>query len=97
MTEAAISQIELGNLSEAFRSLAEAQQLLVHPDGRMHPDLVDVLVGLGKANMRQRRFAEALPLLEKADAFWRDFDPANHWANQASLLVAQCRRALKRS
>ena len=47
--------------------------------------------------MSQGRFAEALPLLEKADAFWRGFDADNRWAGEASLWLAQCRRAYRRA
>jgi serine/threonine-protein kinase len=96
LTEAASSQIELGSTSDALRSLEEAKRLLSHSDGRMHPDLADVFAGLGKAKMRQEKFAEALPLLEKADTFWRQFDAGNGWARETALLLARCRRALGR-
>ena len=94
LTEAAVSQLELNAVEDAFRSLDEARSLLAHPDGRMHPDLADVMVGLGRVKMRQGSFAEALPLLEKADAFWRSFDAGNRWAGEAALWLAKCKQAL---
>ena len=59
--------------------------------------LADVFVGLGRVKMRQGRFVEALPLLEKADSFWRSFDAENRWAGEAALWLARCQQALKRS
>ena len=97
LTEAAISQLELNDVEDASRLLVEAFNLLSHPDGRIHPDLADVLVGQGRVKMRQGRFVEALPLLEKADSFWHSFDADNRWAGEAALWLARCQQALKRS
>ena len=85
-----------GNKVEALLSLEEARSLLSHPDGRMHPDLADVFVGSGQGKDAPARFAEALPLLEKADTFWRDFAPSSQWAHESARLLAECRKALAR-
>lgn len=96
LVEAAVSQLELNAVEDASRSLEEAKSLLSHPDGRMHPDLADVLAGLGRVKMRQSRFAEALNLLEQADTFWRGFDAENRWAGETAFWLAKCQRAVGR-
>lgn len=96
LAEAAVSQLALNAVDDASQSLEEARTLLSDSDGRMHPDLADVYVGLGRVRMRQGKFAEAFELLENADKFWRDFDPGNRWAGEAALWLARCQDALGR-
>ena len=50
----------------------------------MNPDRADILVGLGRVKMAAGQPAEALPLFQEADGFWRDFDPNNRSAGEAA-------------
>jgi tetratricopeptide (TPR) repeat protein len=45
---------------------------------------------------QQRDFAAALPSLQKADLFWRDFDADNRWAGETALWLGRCYLALGR-
>ena len=64
----------------------------------LHPD-VEVganIIGLGRAKLGQGLASEAIADLEEADGFWRDFDPENRWAGEASLWLSDCYAALGR-
>ena len=56
----------------------------------------DARVGIGRVQMRRSQPALALPLLEEADRFWRDFDPDNPGAGEAALWLGRAYRALGR-
>jgi tetratricopeptide (TPR) repeat protein len=60
------------------------------------PARADLHVGMARVQMRHRKYEEALPLLEKADSFWRDFDAENRWAGEAALRLGHCYLALGR-
>jgi len=60
------------------------------------PARADLHVGMARVQMHYRKYAEALPLLEKADSFWRDFDAENRWAGEAALWLGHCYLALDR-
>jgi hypothetical protein len=60
------------------------------------PNDAEILIGLGRAKLGLGRAAEALTFLEEADRFWRDFDPENRWAGEASLWLSDCYAALGR-
>jgi hypothetical protein len=40
---------------------------------------------------------DAIPLLERADAFWRDFEPDNRWGGESALWLGRCHLALGRN
>jgi serine/threonine-protein kinase len=88
-------RVELEDYDSAARALEEARRVLGE-DG-FEPNDAEILIGLGRARMGQDRPAEALPLLEEAERFWRDFDPENRWAGEVSLWLSDCYAALGRS
>jgi len=107
LTEIGIGQVELGRHAEAAGSLQQAIDVYREVQGKVSPDRADALVALGRARMGLGEPAEALPLLEEADAFWRELDPENRWAGEAALWLGRCyaargrgpeaRRALSRA
>jgi eukaryotic-like serine/threonine-protein kinase len=96
LLEIGLSQLELGRLDEASKSLAEARTLIAGLDDRVDPDDADALVALGRLALAKHRPAEALPLLVEADAFWRELDPENRWAGEAALWLGRTYAALGR-
>jgi hypothetical protein len=62
----------------------------------MTPARADLFVGMAQIKLHERNCAAALPLLESADRFWRDFDPGSRWAGDAALWLGRCNTALDR-
>ena len=63
---------------------------------RMNPTYADALYGLGRAHLETNSPAAALAPLERADAFWREFDaenvsggPAAYWLSRAYALAGR--------
>jgi tetratricopeptide (TPR) repeat protein len=96
LTEMGLNQLELGDLDAAAASLEEALALSRRLQRRMVPDHADILVGLGRVALMRGRPHEALPLLEEADAFWRQFDGRSRWAGDTSLHLSRAYGALGR-
>jgi eukaryotic-like serine/threonine-protein kinase len=96
LVEIGRDQLELDLLEEASRSLSEARAILAELDDRTDPDDADVLVGLGRVRLARGESAEALPLLEEADAFWREFDSENRWAGESAFWLGRAYAALGR-
>jgi hypothetical protein len=61
------------------------------------PARVDLLIGAARARMQRHEYAAALPALQKADAFWREFSPDSRWAGEAALWLGKCLIALDRT
>jgi tetratricopeptide (TPR) repeat protein len=97
LVEVGLDQLELGRHDEAIASLEEARALYLELETRMHPARAEVLVGLGRAHLGRGDGRKALPMLEEAVAFWRDFDPENRWAGEAALWLGRCYRSLGNS
>jgi tetratricopeptide (TPR) repeat protein len=92
-----LDQVELGRHDKALESLGRAQKLSDELRMLPHPAQVDVLVGRGRAHLARHEADRALPLLEEADRFWRDFDAGNRWAGEAAFWLGRCYAALGRS
>jgi serine/threonine-protein kinase len=54
------------------------------------PARADLRVGMARVRMHHGEYEQALPLLESADSFWRDFDAENRWAGEAALWLGHC-------
>ena len=96
LTETGLNQLELGDLEPAIGSLNEALTISNTLQRRPIPDRADLLVGLGRAMLAQKRPADALPFLQEADAFWRTFEDESRWAGEASLWLGLAYKALGR-
>jgi eukaryotic-like serine/threonine-protein kinase len=91
------ARLELGQLDAAVESLESALALLEAVQIRTTPDQADVLVALGRAHLSLGQPPAALGPLQRADAFWREFDPENRSAAEAALWLSRCNLALDRS
>jgi hypothetical protein len=60
----------------------------------MTPPRADAMAALARAHIGRHRAADALPLLEQADAFWRSFAPDSSWARDTARQLAACRASV---
>jgi tetratricopeptide (TPR) repeat protein len=95
LLEIGMLRVELRQDEAAIAPLDEVRTAL-GSDG-FEPNDAEVLIGLGRAKLGLGRPADALPLLEEANEFWREFDPENAWAGEASLWLSEAYAALGRS
>jgi tetratricopeptide (TPR) repeat protein len=79
-----LSRLEAGDIDAAEtdlkRALDLASSLRLQPD----PLRADAQVGLARVHLRRSRPSHALQLLEEADGFWSNFDPANPAARETA-------------
>jgi serine/threonine protein kinase/tetratricopeptide (TPR) repeat protein len=91
LTELGLAEVAAGAPDEAAGHLAEA---LAHSPAKPTPQHADAWVGLGRAHIAQARAADALPLLQQADQFWRDRGAHHRWAGEAAFWLGRCHAAL---
>jgi serine/threonine protein kinase len=96
LTEVGLNRLELGALEEAETAFREALPLFERRQFRISPEHADALVGLGRARLGRGDPRSALPLLEKADRFWSEFNTESRWAGEAALWLGRCEAALGR-
>jgi tetratricopeptide (TPR) repeat protein len=95
--EAGLARLELDDVQGAQEYFDRAERIFSDVHGpRTTPARADLFVGGARVQMHRANYAAALPLLEKADSFWRDFDPENRWAGEAALWLGRCYLALGR-
>jgi tetratricopeptide (TPR) repeat protein len=98
LSEIGLARLELGDTRAADEAFAASEAVFnQHQRKFVTPARVDLLIGTARAQMQRREFAAALPALQKADAFWRDFSPDSRWAGEASLWLGKCLIALDRT
>jgi tetratricopeptide (TPR) repeat protein len=93
LAEQGLTRVEMGDIGRAVPDLERAHALLTKAQKEMTPLHADALVALGRATL-ERRPLDAIPLLIRADAFWRDFEPENPWGADAALWLGRCQLAL---
>ncbi len=97
LLEAGLAKLGLGEFDAAQGYFLRSDALFNDVQkGRMTPARADLLVGMARVQLHEQNHADALPLLEKADRFWRDFDPDNRSAGDAALWLGRCNKALGR-
>jgi tetratricopeptide (TPR) repeat protein len=96
LTGLGLTQIERGEWEPAAASLNEALALSRILERRPVPDHADILIGLGRVALAHQRPGDALPWLEEADRFWRQFDRQSRWSGEASLWLGRAYAALDR-
>ena len=89
-------QLDQGAPGQAVGSFERALKEFERLETRVTPSRADALVGLGRAHMAQGNAAQALPLFEQADQFWRTFDPSNRSATEAADWLARARAGTTR-
>ena len=96
LTYLGLAQLERGKHADALATLSRAQQLNETLKIRMNPTYADVLSGLGRAHIGLQSPAAALAPLERADAFWREFDAENvaggaaaYWLSRSYALTGR--------
>jgi serine/threonine-protein kinase len=86
----AMSRLALNDPAEALTLADQAIDLQQRRFKRgWRPSTSDLFVTRGRALLMLGRGMEARTALEQADRFWRDFDPDNPWAAEASWWYAQ--------
>jgi tetratricopeptide (TPR) repeat protein len=97
LLETGLVRLDLGEFAAAWESFAAAEALFSKSQKQhVSPARADLIVGMARVQMQRRDFASALPSLEKADLFWREFAPDNRWAGETALWLGRCHLALGR-
>ena len=78
-----------GSAAQALQSLQEARALYAAAQLGMSPDLAEVLVALGRAQLQLGDAETAVRSLTDAAALWSAFDPGNRHTGLAQLHLAQ--------
>jgi serine/threonine protein kinase len=94
LVELGQAEADLGLVREAEASLTEALALSATEQRVDNPVRADAWVGLARVRAARQRDAEAVVLLERADAFWRGFDAVNPAGAEAAILLARYQRQL---
>ena len=96
LVEAGLAKLELEDAQGALAFFTRADALFNEVQAqRMTPARADLSIGMARVRSQQGNCAEALPLLEQADAFWRDFAPESRWAREAAHWLGRCKSAQK--
>jgi tetratricopeptide (TPR) repeat protein len=96
LIERGLTELDLEMVEQAQASMEEALALSETELRRDTPMRADAWLGLGRALAMQQRFEDAARSLERADAFWRSFDPENPAGADASEWLARVDRRLGR-
>jgi serine/threonine-protein kinase len=97
LAEIGLARADLALFSEAVDAGSEALRYLEQVQLRETPAQADALMSLGRAHLGLGRAEAAVGPLERADAFWRQFDAENRGAGEAALRLGRCYAALGRS
>ena len=96
LAEIGLVNIEMNDAGAAASTLELALEEFQRLESSITPSHAEALTGLGRARLEQGRAADALPSLEKAHTFWREFAPDNRGAGEAALWLGHCLLALDR-
>jgi eukaryotic-like serine/threonine-protein kinase len=95
--ELGLAQLDLGMTDEAGTSFAAAEALFAtFQRDFASPARVDLLIGTGRVHLARRQFALALPPLQRADEFWREFAPQSRDAGEAAYWLGRGLESLGR-
>ena len=98
LLEAGLARLELGEFDTAQQLFTRADALFddVHKQ-HTTPARAELLVGMARVQVQRRDYVNALQSAQKADLFWRDFDPDNRGAGEAALWLGRSYLALGRN
>jgi hypothetical protein len=97
LTELGLNLVELGRYAEAVPHLTRALEIYPTKQSAVSPQRIDAMVALGRAHLGMGNAAKAMPYLEQAVEFWREFNAESRWAGDAGLWFGRCQVALGRS
>ena len=89
LKERASVQLALGNAMQALSLADESIQRASTVKLQTDPHLSDLHLTRGQALLKLGRTAEARDAFRISDEFWRRYDPASHWAAEASCWLAR--------
>jgi serine/threonine-protein kinase len=94
--ELGLAELEAGNLEVAQSHLSRAQQIAESLEVTLHPLYAETLSGLGRIELARGHAGAALPLFERVEKFWLEFDPqhaearsAQRWTERARTVTGQ--------
>ena len=96
LAEIGLVHLDMDETAPAAAALEQSLEEFERLESLVTPARADALIGLGRARLAQGRAADALPPLETAHKFWREFAPDNRWAGEAALWLGRCYLALGR-
>ena len=94
--EVASVRLDEGDVGGALAALDPALAAFERKRKVVAPDHADALLAMGRVRLAEGRPGDALAFLERADAFWREFDPGSRWAGEASLWLGRAYAELGR-
>ena len=98
LVEAGLTELALGDVDAAGALFGRAEPLFADVQKqRITPARGDLLLGMARVQLDRREHAAALQSAQRADLFWRDFDPDNRSGGEAALWLSRCYRALGRN
>jgi eukaryotic-like serine/threonine-protein kinase len=86
-TEVGLNELALGNVDAAAQSLEKARAYFAEFVPLVIPAHADALVGLAQIALQRGNLAQALPLAQKANAYWQKAGPGTRWAKAAAEAV----------
>jgi eukaryotic-like serine/threonine-protein kinase len=96
LPERGLGELELGRPKEALATLREAQALMEKLQLDAPPARAEVWLGVGRALLASGQPRDGLVMIQRADAWWQGFDPANRAAGEAAYWRARALAALGR-
>jgi len=97
LSEIGLARLALGDTAAAEEAFSKAESLFVQFQQQFTtPARVDLMIGSARVQMQRGKFIAALPTLQKANAFWREFAPDTRWAGEAALWLGRCLLELDR-
>ena len=96
LVDLGFTALEEHKFAEAEGRFREALAVLEAKQTAVTPVRARAWLGRGRADLGLARVSDAAPLLEQADAFWRDFGPDHRAAGEAAFWLGQCYAALGR-
>jgi tetratricopeptide (TPR) repeat protein len=86
-----------GDHAGAARRLGDALAAFARLERQLTPPHAEALVAMARLHLAEGRAQQALPLLERAHAYWQAAGVPGPWAEAAAASLAQCRAALRRT
>ena len=97
MVEAGLAHLAQGDAAAAETQLDSAERIFKQLLVADTPSVADLMVARGRISLLKSKPTEAVAVLQRADAFWREFGPESRWAGVAAFWLARGYRVLGRA